>query len=179
VETALEVVARDGFAGPELGDIAASAGVGRPLIYHYFAGGKEDLYVAALELAWAQLVDKLTVDPDRGSSLMRSNLAVYLDLAEAGDPAVTLVRQSRQLEGTEIREVTANAATLIARRIALNQLGDDDPHPLTLAALRAFIAYLESLIGEMLAGDLDRAEVETLVVETLPRIVAAAKAAAG
>ena len=127
VETALEVFARDGFTGADLGDIAATAGVGRPLIYHYFAGGKEDLYVAALELAWTQLVDQLTVDPERGPSLMPTNLAVYLDLAEARDPAVTLVRQSRQLEGSDIRAVTAGAATTMARRIALNQLGDDDP----------------------------------------------------
>ena len=178
VETALEVFARDGFAGADLGDIAAKAGVGRPLIYHYFAGGKEDLYVAALELAWAQLVDQLTVDPERGPSLMPTNLATYLDLAEAADPAVTLVRQSRQLEGSDIRAVTAGAATEMARRIALNQLGDADPPAVTLSALRAFIAYLESLIGEMLAGEIERAQVEALVAETLPRIVAAAKAVA-
>ena len=48
---------------------------------------------------------------------------------------------------------------------------------MTLSALRGFIAYLESLIGEMLGGEIDRAQVESLVAETLPRILAAAKAA--
>jgi AcrR family transcriptional regulator len=177
VETALSVFAADGFAETDPGDVAAAAGVGRPLIYHYFPGGKEDLYVAALELAWVQLVERLTVDPQRGKSLLPANLAVYLDLAEAGDPAVALVRQSRRLESVRIQEVTRFASTEMARRVALNRLGNADPSPTLTAALRAFFAYFESLLEEMLEGEIDRSQVEALVAETLPRMIEGAQAA--
>ena len=177
VETALSTFATSGFADTDPGDIASAAGVGRPLIYHYFPGGKEDLYVAALELAWSQLVEQLTVDPQRGESLLPANLAVFLDLAEAGDPAVTLVRQSRRLEGARIQEVTRFAGTEMARRVALNRLDEADPSPALMSALRAFFAYFESLLEEMVLGTLDRSQVEALVAETLPRVIEAAQAA--
>src|SRR6478735_4729695 len=86
VEAALPVFAERGYAGTELGDVAAAAGVGRPLLYHYFKGGKEDLYVAVLEHAWSELVSRLEVDPQRGRGMLPSNLAGYLDLVEKKDP---------------------------------------------------------------------------------------------
>jgi len=49
-EVALEVFAKRGYSETELSDVADAAGIRRPLLYHYF-GGKEDLYLAVLELA--------------------------------------------------------------------------------------------------------------------------------
>lgn len=176
VDVALEVFAEQGYAGTELADVAAAAGVGRPLIYHYFESGKEDLYVAVLEESWRRVVDRLEVDPVRGRGMMPGNLAAYLDLIEAGDPAVAVIRGSRRLEGEPIRRSTRAAGIAMARGMALNQLGLKDPSPVVLTALLGFLAYFEAVLQEWRAGEIDRAEVEALVAATLPAVADAASA---
>jgi AcrR family transcriptional regulator len=174
VEAALGVFAARGYAGTELGDIAAEAGVGRPLLYHYFKGGKEDLYVAVLEHAWSELIARLEVDPQRGRGMLPSNLAAYLDLVEAKDPVVMIIRGSRRLEGERIETATRNAGVLMARGMAMNQLGMKDPPADVLAALLGFLAYFDVLLLELAAGRIERDDVERLVAGTLPAIADAA-----
>lgn len=174
VSVALAVFAERGYAGTELGDIAAAAGVGRPLLYHYFEGGKEDLYVAVLEHAWGELIAQLEVDPERGRGMLASNLPAYLDLVEAGDPALAVIRGSRRLEGERITAATHDSSVLLARGIAVNQLGLDDPPADVLAALLGFLAFFEALLEEWGAGRIERADVERLVAATLPAIADAA-----
>ena len=170
VEAALEVFADRGYAATELADVAAAAGVGRPLIYHYFEGGKEDLYVAALELAWARLVERLEVDPERGRSMLASNLPAYLDLVESRDPAMLVIRGSRRLEGEQIESATRGAGLAMARGMAMNQLGTDDPSPVELAGLLGFLAFFETLLEEWMGGEIERADVERIVSAAVPAI---------
>lgn len=54
---ATEEFARNGFAGARVDTIAASAGVNKQLVYHYY-GNKEGLYREALESVYAQLREK-------------------------------------------------------------------------------------------------------------------------
>jgi TetR/AcrR family transcriptional regulator len=49
--------AREGFAGARVDEIAASAGVNKQLVYHYF-GSKKGLYLAALESVYAEIREK-------------------------------------------------------------------------------------------------------------------------
>lgn len=174
IEAALAVFAERGYAGTELADVAAAAGVGRPLIYHYFENGKEDLYVAVLERAWGDLVDRLEIDPERGRSMLGTNLPAYLDLIEAGDPSVAVIRGSRRLEGGRVSEVTRGAGRLLAAGIAANQLGMEDPPADVLASLLGFLAFFESLVEEWRGGRIERADVERIVSRALPAIADAA-----
>lgn len=48
---------RKGFAGARVDEIAASAGVNKQLVYHYFES-KQGLYVAALESVYAEIREK-------------------------------------------------------------------------------------------------------------------------
>lgn len=176
VAVALEIFAERGYAETELADVAAAAGVGRPLLYHYFEGGKEDLYVAVLERAWGDLTERLEVDPERGRAMLATNLPAYLDLIEAGDPAVAVIRGSRRLEGKRINEATREASRLLAAGIAVNQLGAEDPPAGVLASLLAFLAFFETLIEEWRGGRIERADVERIVALALPAIADAAVA---
>ncbi len=176
VAVALEAFAERGYAGTELADVAAAAGVGRPLLYHYFEGGKEDLYVAVLERAWGDLTARLEVDPERGRSMLATNLPAYLDLIEAGDPAVAVIRGSRRLEGERIEQATRAAGRRLAAGIAVNQLGMDDPPADVLAALLGFLAFFETLVEEWQRGRIERADVERTISRALPAIADAAVA---
>lgn len=176
IDAALAVFAERGYAGTELADVAAAAGVGRPLLYHYFEGGKEDLYVAVLERAWGDLIGRLEIDPERGRSMLATNLPVYLDLIESGDPAVAVIRGSRRLEARRIEAVTRDAGRLLAAGIAANQLGMEDPPADVLASLLAFLAFFESLVEEWRGGRIERADVERIVAHALPALADAAVA---
>ncbi len=174
IDVALEVFAARGYADTELADVAAAAGVGRPLIYHYFEGGKEDLFIAVLERAWGELVERLEIDPERGRGMLATNLPVYLDLIEAGDPALAVIRGSRRLEAQRIIDVSRDAGLLIARGIAVNQLGLERPPADVLAALLGFLAFFEAVVEEWRGGRIDRADVERIVSRALPAIADAA-----
>jgi len=50
--------ARDGYHGASMDEIAAAAGVSKPMLYAYF-DSKEGLYVAYIELAGQELIERL------------------------------------------------------------------------------------------------------------------------
>ena len=175
---ALETFAERGYSDTDLNAIADAAGVQRTLLYHYFGGGKEDVYMAVLEHAWAELAAELTVDPERGRQLMPANLQRYLDLVEAEDPRVIVVRQSRRLDLARVAETTRLASAAMARGMAANQLGLDKPPEDLLAVLQAYLGFYEILLDEWMAGRLTRDQLETVMIETLPGVAAAAQRAA-
>ncbi len=173
IDTALAVFAERGYTNTELADIAEEAGIRRPLLYHYF-GGKEDVYVVVLEYAWTQLASRLDVEPGRSSEVMPANLLMYLELVESGDPCVEIVRQSRRLDLERVLETTRLASAAIARGMALNHLGGDEQPQTVVAVFQAYLGFFESLIEEWMAGQITRAQVEAVVIETLPQVAAAA-----
>jgi AcrR family transcriptional regulator len=179
IETALQVFAQQRYDETELEHVASEAGVQRPLIYHYFPGGKKALYLAVVEHAWQMLVAQLDVSGDEPpAERLPQNLGRYLDLIESDDAALAVVRQARRLEDPEVLAVIENASTAVAAGMAHNQLRDDKPSPVVLAGLRAFIGWFDVVLDQWRAGLLTRPQVEALVSETLPA-VAKASARAG
>ncbi len=57
ITAAVAELSRNGFAGARVDVIAASAGVNKQLVYHYFAS-KQGLYLAALESVYAEIREK-------------------------------------------------------------------------------------------------------------------------
>jgi len=180
IETALHVFARQRYDETELEDVASEAGVQRPLIYHYFPGGKKALYLAVVEHAWQLLVEQLdTSGDDPPAQRLPQNLSRYLDLIETDDAALAVVRQARRLEDPDVVAVIENASALVAAGMAHNQLRDDAPSAVVLAGLRAFIGWFDVVLDQWQAGLLTRAQVEALVAETLPAVAGAAVRADG
>ncbi|MFL6108139.1 MAG: TetR/AcrR family transcriptional regulator [Marmoricola sp.] len=58
VEVASKVFGESGYAATSVADIAAAAGISKPLIYNYF-GSKDGLYVVCIRRAAALLVDEI------------------------------------------------------------------------------------------------------------------------
>jgi TetR/AcrR family transcriptional regulator len=57
ITAAVAEFARKGFEGARVDEIAASAGVNKQLVYHYY-GSKQGLYLAALESVYVQIREK-------------------------------------------------------------------------------------------------------------------------
>src|SRR5438270_13282396 len=95
IEVARELYAA-GQSDAGFEEVAQLAGVQRSLLYRYFPGGRADLYQAVVEDSWRQLVTQVDTTPERPvTSKLPRNVAVFLDLAEAGNPALLVVWQSR------------------------------------------------------------------------------------
>jgi AcrR family transcriptional regulator len=109
VETATEVFVRQGYQGASLEDVAARAGITRPLIYHYFRD-KDELYLEILTRARAALdaaiVDHVPADAPPEAQL-RGGIEGYF----------RFVRDNRQLwellfgGGTAVAGAVAEEAT--------------------------------------------------------------------
>src|SRR5260221_8205913 len=81
---ARRVFAEVGYEDASIDDVAAAAGVTKPVVYRHFAG-KRDLYLAVLEAHLSELIRTLWValssSPDPRARL-RAGLEAYFDYAE-------------------------------------------------------------------------------------------------
>ena len=96
-----------------------------------------------------------------------------LDLVEANDPRVVIVRRSRRLDLPRVAETTRVASAAMARGMAANQLGVDDPSEDLLAVLQAYLGFYEVMLDEWREGRLTREQLQTVMIETLPGVAAA------
>ncbi|GAB3877573.1 hypothetical protein GCM10027612_00630 [Microbispora bryophytorum subsp. camponoti] len=82
IAAALELFGRHDAEDVSIDDVAASAGASRALVYHYF-GGKQELYVAALRSAAAELRARLQPQGEGGPlEQLSSGLTRYFDFVE-------------------------------------------------------------------------------------------------
>src|SRR6516225_3385080 len=80
----LHVFARAGYEAAPMDEIAERAGVSKPMLYTYF-GSKEGLYLAYIERAGGQLLDRLLrAAPvgDQSAAGLRSRITEFLAFVE-------------------------------------------------------------------------------------------------
>lgn len=170
---ALRVIARRGFAGTTLRDVAAEAGVAHGLLRHHF-GGRDALLAAAFDLAVSEQLASFDALPDDPVAALRAYYAPlsrehYLQWIDAWSEAprspdllATLVRHQRECE-SDVRRIlergidsgvftlpmgaAATASTIIAAMdgLAIQQ------HAMSMIGARAartrLVAVTESLCG--------------------------------
>lgn len=79
LETAGRLFAARGYAAVSMEDIAADVGVTKPMLYNYF-GSKQGLYIAYIERAGRDLLDRMRQAEDAGESpeqRLRSGVAAF------------------------------------------------------------------------------------------------------
>lgn len=131
LEVSTEAFARGGYHGASVGEIAAAAGITKPVLYDHFAS-KHDLYVELMERAR----DELT---ERGSAAM-----------SADAPAEQRVRAAVDAFFSFVEERPATASVLLSM-----PRGDPDlvePARLVQAEATARIAQLLAAEPELFAG---------------------------
>ncbi|WP_417801289.1 TetR/AcrR family transcriptional regulator [Streptomyces gamaensis] len=154
-------------------DVAAAAGISRPLVYHYFPG-KQSLYEAALRRAARQLAD-LLAEPREGPlgpRLLRV-LHRFFDFVEQHGPGFSALMRS----GPAAADSEACAVVGEVRRAAyeevLGHLGVVSAPPRLELAVRSWISLTETTALLWLDDrHIPRGELEAQLVRTFAAITA-------
>jgi AcrR family transcriptional regulator len=97
LDEALRVFAQRGYHGASMADIAAGAGVTKPMVYAYF-GSKDDLYLRCIDRAIERLMGAFDISPEEGETLeetmWRRVLAYFRFVGEHRDHWLLVQRQA-------------------------------------------------------------------------------------
>ncbi|MDH2429406.1 TetR/AcrR family transcriptional regulator [Sphaerisporangium sp. TRM90804] len=174
---ALELFSRHDAEDVSVDDVATAAGASRALVYHYF-GGKQELYVAALRGAAAELEARLR--PVNGGGPLEEvagGLTRYFDFVEdhaAGFAA--LLRGGPANRAGEVGEIVEGVRRRLFKMI-IYQLQVVEPGPALRITLRSWIASVETAGLDWLENrDIARSDLERLLVD---QMVALLRVAAG
>jgi AcrR family transcriptional regulator len=145
IEVALELF---GSRPPEevgLDDVARAAGASRPLVYRYFAGGKQQLYEAALRSAASELTTRFRVD---GQGTPTEQLAGVLDgyftfVAEHAAGYGALLRGGSVVETARTSAIVDEVRRVALRR-TLRYLGVRAAGPRLTLLVRSWISVVEA-----------------------------------
>ena len=154
-------------------DIAADAGMSRPLVYHYY-GGEAGLFITALrqtgEDVLAAIYEAGLGDLD---NWLAAGLAAFFDHIQANPIALTaLLRHGSP--GGEDRQVLDEIRDRVLALI-LACLGSPGDSAVLQSVLRGWIAMVETMGREWLRrGEPTREELETLLPELLRAVLGTA-----
>ncbi|WP_328916032.1 MULTISPECIES: TetR/AcrR family transcriptional regulator [unclassified Streptomyces] len=127
-------------------DVAAAAGVSRPLVYRYFPGGKAQLYEAAVRGAAAELTGRFAV-PTEGPPTQRLAAALdgYLAYVDEHDAAYGALLRGGSVAGTSRTEAIVDEVRRRAAEQVMRHLGVAEPGPRLSLMVRSWIACVEAV----------------------------------
>lgn len=170
---AMRLFEQQPYAAVSTSEIAAAAGVARPLLHHYF-GTKRELYLQAIR--------RLTYLPPMALHDL-PRVTVEESVEAVGDYWMKVVTHHRRMwlatiniQGGEedLLAIVRGADEAVADRLT-SAFGFDvrsDQHPVMRAAFMSYVAYSKEISRQWLvAGSLDEIQVRTLLSSTLLAIV--------
>ncbi len=164
LEVATAAFAAGDYASVSLAEVSRRSGVTPGLVNHYF-GTKRSLYLTVLKEAATQVSTLVRTDLGQLSQQERveRNLNEFLDSVEHDREAWTLLFGARSRRDPEVLELIAEIRAETIDRMARNNVGDAEPAPELLIALRIFQGAAEAAAGEWLSGRAERAQVLELL----------------
>jgi AcrR family transcriptional regulator len=175
VAAAMPVLARHGLGDYSLEEIAERAGVTRNLLYHYFPRGRPDVTLAVADRAAQQLTADWAVDEALPlEQRLAANFNRIAEHAMRPTHAWQIHRLARAANEPELREIVARFVGVVIANVAQNHLGTTEPPPLVRLALKAYVAFAETALDEARATGADRAEVTSVLANTLVATIDAA-----
>ncbi|MEU1653653.1 TetR/AcrR family transcriptional regulator [Streptomyces pristinaespiralis] len=177
IGVALELFSHRSPDDVSIDEIAAAAGISRPLVYHYFPG-KQSLYEAALRRAADELAARF-MEPREGplgARLLRV-MGRFFDFVDEHGPGFSALMRG----GPAVGSSTANAMIDEVRQAAhdqiLQHLGIADPSPRLELVVRSWVSLAESTALIWLDGRrVPRAELELQLVHDFAALAAVSAA---
>jgi AcrR family transcriptional regulator len=177
IGVALELFSQRSPDDVSIDEIAAAAGISRPLVYHYFPG-KLSLYEAALKRASEDLADRF-VEPRQGplgARLLRV-MRRYFDFVDEHGPGFSALMRGGQAVGSTATNALVDSVRQAAYVQILSHLGVGDPPARLELVVRSWISLAESTALLWLDGRrIPRAELEVQLVHDFAALAAVSAA---
>lgn len=155
-------------------EVAASAGISRSLLFHYFPT-KQDYYVAVVRAASRRLLRQITPEPTGGSDArIRAMVDNYVSYFERRrEPYVALFRSPGADDW--VRSIHEETQDALAAEV-IDALGGASVPPAVEMVIRAWWSFAEELaIAWTGARPADRDGLVNLLTQTLHRVIEAAR----
>ncbi|BAJ30770.1 MULTISPECIES: TetR/AcrR family transcriptional regulator [Kitasatospora] len=146
IAVALELFASRPPEEVSLDDVAEAAGASRPLVYRYFAGGKQQLYEAALRSAASELTTRFTVEPTDGTPTQQLGAVLHRYFDFVGEHAAgygALLRGGSVVETARTSAIVDDVRRAALRR-TLRYLGVREAGPRLTLLVRSWISVVEA-----------------------------------
>ncbi|MER6204920.1 MULTISPECIES: TetR/AcrR family transcriptional regulator [unclassified Streptomyces] len=158
-------------------EIAAAAGISRPLVYHYFPG-KLSLYEAALQRASDDLAGRFVVaeEGSLGSRLLRV-MARFFDFVDDHGPGFAALMRGGPAVGSSTTNALVDGVRQAAYLQILSHMKVQDPPARLELMIRSWISLVESTALIWLDGRrIPRAELERQLVHDFGALAAVSAA---
>jgi AcrR family transcriptional regulator len=176
IDVALELFSHRSPDEVSIDEIAAAAGISRPLVYHYFPG-KLSLYEAALKLASQDLAGRFSEPPEGplGARLLRVTRR-FFDFVDEHGPGFSALMRGGPAVGSSTTNALVDGVRQVAYEQMLRHLALDAPvSPRLELLLRSWISHAESTALLWLAGRaIPREELEVQLVHDFAALAAVA-----
>lgn len=177
IGVALELFARRSPDEVSIDEIAAAAGISRPLVYHYFPG-KLSLYEAALQRASQDLAGRFA-EPHEGplgSRLLRV-MRRFFDFVDEHGPGFSALMRGGPAVGSSTTNALIDSVRQAAYEQILSHLGITDPPARLELLVRSWISLAESTALIWLDGRrIPREELEVQLVQDFAALAAVSAA---
>lgn len=177
IGVALELFSHRSPDDVSIDEIAAAAGISRPLVYHYFPG-KQSLYEAALRRAADELAARFLEPPKGplGARLLRV-MGRFFDFVEEHGPGFSALMRGGPAVGSSRTNAMIDEVRQAAYDQILAHLGIDDPSPRLALVVRSWVSLAESTALIWLDGRrIPRAELELQLVHDFAALAAVSAA---
>ncbi|WRZ93299.1 TetR/AcrR family transcriptional regulator [Streptomyces sp. NBC_01007] len=177
IGVALELFSRRSPDEVSIDEIAASAGISRPLVYHYFPG-KLSLYEAALQRAADDLAGRFVESREGplGARLLRV-MRRFFDFVDDHGPGFAALMRGGPAVGSSTTNALVDAVRQAAYLQILSHLDVENPPARLELVIRSWISLVESTALIWLDGRrIPRGELEVQLVHDFAALAAVSAA---
>ncbi|MEU6367259.1 TetR/AcrR family transcriptional regulator [Streptomyces sp. NPDC046931] len=177
IGVALELFSQRSPDEVSIDEIAAAAGISRPLVYHYFPG-KLNLYEAALKRASEDLAERF-VEPQEGPLGVRLLRVMrrFFDFVDDHGPGFSALMRGGPAVGSSRTNALVDSVRQAAYVQVLAHLGVQDPPARLELVVRSWISLVESTALIWLDGRrIPRQELEAQLVNDFVALTAVSAA---
>ncbi len=161
---ALELFSRRDAEYVSIDDVASAAGASRALVYHYF-GGKQELYVAALKSAAAQLEARLRPQGGHPLDELTGGLTRYFDFVEEHATGFAALLKGGPANSSGETGEVVDAVRHRLLKLIMKQMRVEEPGPVLRVTLRSWIASVETAGLDWLERrDIERPALERMLI---------------